>query len=618
VRFRLSVKGLLLGLVLASAFVLMQSCSWLSEAKPSLLIIAVDHLMDADLNCHQLNPSQPRSGFRELCGNSIRFTHAFSTSTLSQPAMTSLLTGLYPAESGVRDNGANFLSAQRQTLAKLAKGKSFRTSFFSGGAPLLRNSGLQQGFDLFEDSIPMVGRKFFRSADEIFKIFVPWVKSSSDPFFSVLYLTDLNFIHQPTNNEFGEARNLSLESQLEEIDLRLFQLIQELKKIKRWDATEVLLVGLQGRSVNEHNLEFANLGLRSDQARIAMLFKPAAKPRDQGLSWSVDMNTSLADWQISFKETIFKTDLAQSVFEEALKNPDLPRVNLAPFLQGPTEAPADNRWILTENQWGPWRGLGPSALALRKGQSLLVGDSNLKLYSTLTDQFENSGVLVRPSQGLQKSVLVENFQNSDLQAGLEILQKQRMESPLALLEPEVLKEIFELAKDNKREIPNLAKTSENPSVRVAYFLARHLIRRGQWQSLGNLGKQFHIHDWQALAERNLGQRATAFDHPCLRLLDQVATDSDSERRACLDKRISFVMDWFKNESDPALLKKILQVQGTEQSFNRLYEVNWGLQLPWNISEQRAVQNFIWLEALSLPSLQKLKVQLNSPATEKSL
>ena len=67
-----------------------------------MLVIAVDELTATDVICSQ--DDSPRSGFQLLCNESVRFTHAFTPSTLTVPALASLLTGHYPIQHRVRHN----------------------------------------------------------------------------------------------------------------------------------------------------------------------------------------------------------------------------------------------------------------------------------------------------------------------------------------------------------------------------------------------------------------------------------------------------------------------------------------------------------------------------------
>ena len=509
--------------------------------------------------------------------------------------MTSFLTGKYPSELGVRDNSFNFLSTRFESLARLAKKEGYRTSFFPAGAPLLRNSGLQQGFDYFDDAISISNKKYFRSADENIKLFLMWLKFSNEAFFSVIHLSDLNYIHHPTYNDFGEPRNLSTESQLEEIDTKLFSLISELKKAKRFDNTQILLVGLQGRSLYERPQTFEAMSTHSERVRIATLYKPAGKPRDLGLSWSVDQNISLVDWFDTLKESWLHISA-----EPTTTSAHLQKINLSPSFSVHHELPENNRWILSESAWGPWRGLGPYSIAVRNGQSLIIDDGATRLYSTLTDQLENAPLKLNENDELA---------NSELLKGLNLIQSQKMEG---LLDPEITQNLghfFKLLQNNSREeLDEVIKSFEKSttSIRLGYFLARYEIRRQRWQNLLLLSKRLHIHDWQALAERNLGKQDTPFENPCLKTIDQNLWSQEVDRHTCLDKRMNVLIEGLKNENDPGLGKRLAPIVYNETIFLRLYEQNWAQQLPWNISDQKNAQNFLWMEALSLPQLQKIK------------
>src|SRR5690606_10347070 len=142
----LGMKKNLLLIVLISVFA--GSCQWQSETKPSILVIAVDSLSSDFITCFDETESL-NSGFATLCSESVRFTHAFTTSTMSVAALSSVLTAQYPYETSVFNNGSNYLLNEFETIAEVAISKGYRTSLFSGGAPVFRKTGLGQGFEVF-------------------------------------------------------------------------------------------------------------------------------------------------------------------------------------------------------------------------------------------------------------------------------------------------------------------------------------------------------------------------------------------------------------------------------------------------------------------------------------
>ena len=70
----------------------------------------------------------------------------------TRPSHASILTGRYPYEHGLRDNYSPPLDRQvHATLATLLSGQGYDTAAFIGAYPVSRPSGLDQGFDVYDD-----------------------------------------------------------------------------------------------------------------------------------------------------------------------------------------------------------------------------------------------------------------------------------------------------------------------------------------------------------------------------------------------------------------------------------------------------------------------------------
>ncbi|MEZ4872846.1 MAG: sulfatase-like hydrolase/transferase [Bdellovibrionales bacterium] len=220
-------------------------CSFNSETSPSVLVIAVDFLGFNDISC---DPNIGLNGFSDFCEESIRFTHAYTPSTMSNAALASIFTGKYPIEHKVWHNGNTSLSAKIETVPEVALKNKFHTSFISGGPPVWSKSGINQGFEYFNDNVDVELNHFYRPAMDNFKLFLNWLDSDSykESFFSTIYLADLQFPDITTRNDANEERSRTRDSQLREIDESLSYLIKELKRRNRWNSTYVVLVGLNG------------------------------------------------------------------------------------------------------------------------------------------------------------------------------------------------------------------------------------------------------------------------------------------------------------------------------------------------------------------------------------
>src|SRR5579864_1321888 len=92
-----------------------------------------------------------------LAREGVRFTFAHAHAVLTLPSHTSILTGRYPYQHGVRDNSGYRVSAGTPTLATMLKRAGYATGAFVGAFPLHSRFGLNQGFDVYDDRFGETG-----------------------------------------------------------------------------------------------------------------------------------------------------------------------------------------------------------------------------------------------------------------------------------------------------------------------------------------------------------------------------------------------------------------------------------------------------------------------------
>ena len=377
---------------------LLTQTSCQNKPQTSIVIVAVDSMSVGDISCAQ--KPLARSGLSVLCEESVRFTHTYTPSTLSVPAMASLLTGIYPFQHGLHHNGAPGLSSSFQTAAEVAVEKKYRTGFFSGGAPLFRKSGLNQGFEYFEDG-------FVPSLDQIFKpfnknidAFETWLNQEvkSDAFMAYFYASDLNFIETPTTSVTGETRSRTYESQLEELDSQLLRLIKILKRKDQWRETLFIFTSLNGRITNPRLEEFPPLNVHVENTQVPLFIKPPQKIRDSTLHWTVDRNVSLVD----VGATLF--EILDAVIPAS--NTNFPTQSLKKSIFTINALPPKDRSILMESGWAQWHKAGGLRAAVVNDQDYIVLDRAPKYYNLLTDGLEiNPLPLTTPTAEKAKQAL---------------------------------------------------------------------------------------------------------------------------------------------------------------------------------------------------------------------
>lgn len=371
------------------------------------MVIVIDRLGVDSVTCSSEAP-----GFLKLCDESLRFTHSYTTSTLSAPAMGSILTGQYPYETGLHHNGGGELgvmSSSVESVAEIALREGFRTAFFAGSAPLLRRTGLHQGFEMFDDSITTDNVRLHRPAHEVVDLFLQWQaqiqkSNASAPFFAVLHFGDLQFPWAPTLDESGRPRENTVKAQIDEIDSALTKLWSVLEQRKQWDRTTITLAGLQGDSVDRREDEIPALDLHSQMSHVALMVKEGRKAQYQWTpkSWTFDANVSLADLGATLVYWVTGIDRSN----ESVRS-------FHALLKGPGEESElwrkDERFLPTESAWAKWvlGDIYPIRSSLRKGPYLFINDERPMIYNTLTDAYEMAPL---PSRSEKTVALRREFQ----------------------------------------------------------------------------------------------------------------------------------------------------------------------------------------------------------------
>lgn len=525
------MRKFLLYNLFSSIALLTASCQ--QHDQKSVLILAADELTISDVLCN--SDENHRSGFQVICNESIRFTHAFTTSTLTTPALSSILTGMYPLEHEVHHNGSPGLSPDLELASELAFSKNFRTAFFSGGSPVLRKSGLNQGFEIFEDNIEPSFTYLYRPLKKSLQSFKSWYNKEvgNNAFFSVLYVPDLLFTNQETTNLLGDIRNLSYESQLDELDEQLYELIDFLKSKKRWNNTTVILVGLNGKTDGQRPKETAVLNLHNENTQVALFIKPAQKARDEAINWKIDQNVSLAD----LGKTIFHL-----LGKEIKNNPEasFPVYSLASTFASSEPNWPEDRSLLLESGWAFWKGAGPIKTAIINGHVLYINNQSPLLYNTLIDRLETS-----PLPLLQQSILSttkqiqKNIQTNKLTPFTEIPNEwtQKLSIPFTLwtypaMEGQLLQTLKKLQKQNP------------DSIDLNNWTALIALRRKDWRTLKELGEKNHSEIWSYVASKNLMVESPTPTESCFKLLKETNLTSDAIKE-CEDPLFIEFIDWIR-------------------------------------------------------------------------
>lgn len=543
-------------------------CSFRTDPKPSVLIIAVEGLGFDSVSCEA-------AGFQTFCEESVRFTHAFTPSTMTQATLASILTGRYPYEHGVASNGPDFLSAKFETVPEVAVQKGYRTAFFSGGPPIWRKSGLAQGFETFDDFFMIHFHRMYRPARETSERFIDWLNTEVDEkaFFATLFWPDLQFPDVTTKNDLGEIRERTYQGQLRAVGDSLQYVIQNLQRLKRWDNTFVILVGTNGHLARFRDLETESLSLLSNNTQVALYIKPARKPRDAGVEWKIDRNVTLVDLAPTLMDILGGPK--KTIDDDDLQVVSLKAVLYRPYVDWKAERP-----LLTETAWPLWRNWGSTRWSLRIDPYLFIYDTQPQLYNTLTDRME---LMPAPKQDFQGREMTNRFSLEMQKLGFAAWVPPLPRKIEKLLLGERLWRELDVTSDLYRELDRLIMRLPNEE-QLLGWKAQLLLGIGDWRGLADLGIRARKPLWRYVGERNLNLRGNLNREGCAKLFLE-KRDEVLRPEECEDELLMSLWRWIheKDSSEKKVLQEVfLRHYMQQKTLERIAKVNYVNALKWDV------------------------------------
>lgn len=121
-----------------------------TQAPRHLVIVTIDTLRADRLGAYG-NRTVPTPNFDRIAREGVRALDATAHVPITRPSHASLFTARYPAEHGVRDNISLPLVKEVPTLADALSAQGFATAAFVSTFVLSSPSGLDRGFDHYDD-----------------------------------------------------------------------------------------------------------------------------------------------------------------------------------------------------------------------------------------------------------------------------------------------------------------------------------------------------------------------------------------------------------------------------------------------------------------------------------
>jgi arylsulfatase A-like enzyme len=216
-----------------------------------------------------------------LVTRGVVFDEAVTVAPLTLPAHTSLFTGLYPPNHGVRENGGRALDPSHATLAGMLHDRGFHTAAFVGSVVLAADRGLSRGFDVYDDGRgdgTQAPKR--RAGSEVVDRARAWIERlDGKPFFLWVHLYD---VHAPQSLPVDVRRAYGdrYECGIAYVDAQIGRLLDALARRRVLSTTAIVVAGDHGESLGEHGENEHGIFLYDSTLRVPLILSaPGVGPR---------------------------------------------------------------------------------------------------------------------------------------------------------------------------------------------------------------------------------------------------------------------------------------------------------------------------------------------------
>jgi tetratricopeptide (TPR) repeat protein len=230
--------------------------------------------------------------------DSILYTNAVSHVPLTLPSHTTVMTGLLPPQSMVRDNTGYVLPADRATLAGELKKHGYATGAAVSSVVLIKATGISRGFDLYDDdieakgpglSIGMIQRSGFDSE----RILEQWIGGvEKRPFFAFLHLYEPHTPYEPPEPFKSRYPARPYDGEIATADAIVGKFVGALKRSGIYDRALLLLMSDHGEGLGDHGEEEHGVLLYRETLHVPLMVK---LPESRRAGETVDRAVGLVD-----------------------------------------------------------------------------------------------------------------------------------------------------------------------------------------------------------------------------------------------------------------------------------------------------------------------------------
>jgi len=244
-----------------------------------VILISVDTLRADHLPAYGYTKVET-PGIDALQRDSILFENAYSHCPLTLPSHLSMLTGLLPAEHGVRTNlGYHFDGEAHPTLARLLRAHGYATGAAVSAYVLRGATGINASWDFFDDAVggdvewtrdlSLLQRRGGDTARQA----LAWAERvKTRPFFLFLHIYEPHFPYEPPE-PFRSRYGATYDGEIAASDSVVGEFLGQLRREGVYDRAIIVLVSDHGEGLGEHGEQEHGILLYREALHVPLLLK---------------------------------------------------------------------------------------------------------------------------------------------------------------------------------------------------------------------------------------------------------------------------------------------------------------------------------------------------------
>ena len=242
--------------------------------RPSILLVTLDTTRADSIGFESSAVETPT--LDALAARGTRFSQAWATVPMTLPAHTSMLTGLYASEHGIREN-SRFLDDDRTLLAERLRDAGYSTAAFVSGYPLKRRFGLARGFAHYDDDMGKGNSE--RTAGPTTQRALSYLEAGPrGPVFVWVHYFDPHDPYAPPEPFRSRYPSSPYLGEIAYMDQELGRLIETFEGRNEGAESRILVVGDHGEGLGDHGeLLHGNL-LYSGVMRVPLILAGSGIP----------------------------------------------------------------------------------------------------------------------------------------------------------------------------------------------------------------------------------------------------------------------------------------------------------------------------------------------------